>query len=90
MWKLLQRGLDNWRAARHYRQVLKGMYGCWKLVARPHPWELWIKKTACGYMEAARLADTRCIGCVSQRNPVSTFDQLNKLHATGDAAGELK
>lgn len=66
------------------------MYGCWKVRAQAHPWEKQIAEVACGYLAEARLVDPRCVGCINQVREVSTFEQLNILHAVGDAAGDLK
>jgi hypothetical protein len=82
--------LSALKAWRHYRQVPVGMYGCWRDKARPHPWEKKIREVACGYLEQARHGDVRCVGCVLQHWPETTWQQLDKLKATGDAAGELR
>lgn len=61
-------------------------WGCHRDGPLPHPW-LPIADTACGY--DARSFDVRCLGC-HRRRPESPRDQLDALHALGDAAQDQR
>lgn len=48
----------------HWRKTI-GPYGCFTLVAKPHPWDPAVPDMDCNYH--AKLVDDRCRGCWRRR-----------------------